>query len=84
MHSHAHWLLQPLHVLAVAMNTVAQVGGGAGILGGGESGCATTGDARVLRVERSCALALLSVLPPAFAFLLALIMLIVVKPCERK
>lgn len=37
LHLHAHWLLQALYALAVTMDTVAQVGGGAGILCGAES-----------------------------------------------
>lgn len=63
LYSHAHWLLQALYVLAVTMNAVTQVGGGAGILCGAES----RRGGGVLRVERSRAFAPVPVLL-AFAF----------------
>lgn len=68
LHSHAHWFLQALYVFAVTMNTVAQVGGGAGIFCGAESWHVTVGEGHVLRVERSCAFAPVPVPPLAFAF----------------
>lgn len=67
LYSHAHWLLQALYVLAVTVNAVAQVGGGAGILCGAESrGRVFVGEECVLRVKRSGAFTL--VLVPLLAF----------------
>lgn len=73
-HSHAHRLLQALQVLAVAMNAVAQVGGGAGILRGAHSRRVSAGGERVLGVERSGAFTL--VLVPLLAFALLFLPLI--------
>lgn len=50
MYSHTHWLLQALYVLAVTVNAVAQVGGGAGILCGAVSRRVSVGEERVLGV----------------------------------
>lgn len=69
LYSHAHWLLQALYVLAVTMNAVAQVGGGAGILRGAEGRRVSAGEVRVLGVEGSRDFALVLVLLLAFAFL---------------
>lgn len=69
LHSHAHWFFQAFYVLAVTMNTVAQVGGGAGIFCGSESRHVTIGEDHVLRVKRSCAFAPVPVPSLAFAFL---------------
>lgn len=53
LYSHADGLLQPLDVFAVAVDAVAQVGGGAGIVGGARSGRVAAGGEGVLRVQRS-------------------------------
>lgn len=55
-------------MLAVTMNTVAQVGGEAGIFCGAERRRVTIGDDRVLRVQRGRAFAPVPVPPLAFAF----------------
>lgn len=79
-HAYTHRLLEPLDVLAVAVNAVADVGGEAGVLGGAGRGGGVSGgvsggdarvpggDARVPGVQGSRALALASVLLPALAF----------------
>lgn len=73
-HAYAHGLLQPLDVFAVAVNAVAEVGGGAGVLGGAGRGRGRPGgDAGVSRVQGGRALAPVSVLPLAFAFPLLLL-----------
>ena len=54
-------------MLAVAMNTVAQVGGGAEILCGAEGGHVSVGEDGVLGVERSRAFALVLALLLALA-----------------
>lgn len=82
LHSHAHWLLQALYVLAVTMNTVAQVSGGAGIFCGAKSWCVSTGKARVMGVERGRAFTPVSVPPPAFAF--PVLLLIFMRVCSRR
>lgn len=55
-------------MLAVTMNTVAQVGGGTGILRGAESRHVFVGEDHVLGVERSRAFALVLAPPLALAF----------------
>lgn len=68
LYSHADGLLQPLDVFAVAVDAVAQVGGGAGIVGGAQSGRVAAGGAEgVLRVQRS------GVPTPVLAFALLLL-----------
>lgn len=69
LYSHTHWLLQALYVLAVTMNAVAQVGGGAWILCGAESRRGSIGEERVHGVESSRAFALMLVPLLAFALL---------------
>lgn len=51
--SHAHGLLHPVDVLAVAVDAVVLVGGGAGVQGGDQGGRVPTGEERVLRVGGS-------------------------------
>ena len=68
LYSHADWLRQALYVLAVTVNAVAQVGGGAGIVRAAVSRRVSAGEERVLRVEGGRALALVP--PLAFASLL--------------
>lgn len=69
LYSRAHWLRQALYVLAVTMNAVAQVGGGAGIICGAQSRRVSVGEECVLGVERSGAFTLVLVPLLAFAFL---------------
>lgn len=69
LYSHADWLRQALYVLAVTVNAVAQVGGGAGIVCGAVSRRVSAGEERVLRVEGGRAFALALVPPLAFASL---------------
>lgn len=64
-HSHAHRLRQTLNVFAVAVDAVAQVGGGAGVAGGAEGGGVAAGGG-VLWVQRGGGPALSLV--PALAF----------------
>lgn len=70
LYSHAHRLRQALYVLAVTMNAVAQVGGGAGIIWGAQSRRVSVGGECVLGVERSDAFTLVLVPLLAFAFLI--------------
>lgn len=71
LYSHADGLLQPLDVFAVAVDAVAQVGGGAGIVGGAQSGRVAAGGEGVLRVQRSGVPT--PVLVPVLAFALLLL-----------
>lgn len=70
LYSHADGLLQPLDVFAVAVDAVAQVGGGAGIMGGVQSGRVAAGGEGVLRVQRGGAPTPVLVSVLAFALLL--------------
>lgn len=81
VYSHAHGLLQPLHVFAVAVNAVVQVGGGAGVLGGAESRRVAVGGRRVFRVKRRGAFALVLVLLFPFASPVSLCVLAEMKVC---
>lgn len=65
-HSHAHGLQQTLDVFAVAVDAVAQVGGGAGVMGGAQGGGVAAGGEGMLRVQRGGGPAL--ALAPALAF----------------
>lgn len=76
--------MQALYVLAVAVNAVVQVGGVAGVLGGPQSGRVPVSEKRVLGVERSCAFALVSVPPPAFALPFLLLIFAGMQVCRRK
>lgn len=66
------------------MNTVAQVGGGAGILCGAESRCIAVGEERVFGVESSRAFALVLVLPFVFAFPLLSLIFTGMKVCSGR
>jgi len=84
VYSHAHWLLEALYVLAVAVDAVAQVGGGAGILCGAESRRVAVGVEHVLGVEGSRALAPVPVLLLAFALPLLLLIFAGMQLCGRR
>lgn len=70
-YSHADWLLQALDVLAVSVDAVPQVGGGAGVLGGAERRRVSIVQSRVSWVVRSGALAPVLVPLVSFASLLS-------------
>lgn len=83
-YSHAHGLLQALDVLAVTVNAEAEVGGGAGILGGAESRRVPAGVERVHGAERCRAFALLLVPLLASAFPFLLLILAGMRLCGRR
>lgn len=64
--SHAHRLRQTLNVFAVAVDAVAQVGGGAGVVGGAHGGGVAAGGEGVVWAQRGGGPAL--ALVPALAF----------------
>ena len=66
------------------MNTVAQVGGGAGILCGAESRRVAAGEECVFGVENSRAFVLLPVLPFAFVFPLLFLIFTGMKVCSGR
>lgn len=66
--SHAHGIQQTLDVFAVAVDAVAQVGGGAGVVGGAQGGGVAAGGEGMLRVQRGGGPALALALAPALAF----------------
>lgn len=83
-YSHADRLVQALHVLAVAVDTKAQVSGGAGVLGGGaaEGWCVAAGVIRVLGVQSCGAFHPVSILPLAFSFPLPPLILNGIEHCS--
>lgn len=70
-------------MLAVTMNTVAQVGGGAGVLHGGERCRVSTGEERGLLVGSSCFALML--VPPFASFASPLLPLVtIMQICKRR
>lgn len=68
-HSRAYGLLQAVDVLAVAVDAVVLVGGGAGILRGHQGGRVPAGEERVLGLGRSGDPRFVPLLSFAFLFL---------------